>query len=273
MPHPTVRHPSIDVAGVPMPPLWLGNDAFRTHLFNAMSMMFPIGEQYFIDAVRAGAARVSDPALADTVRGFIGQEATHTRLHRIFNRRLAEQGLRNHVEPLIALRIRWSDWLDDRSKMAVAMAYEHFTATFGDAVLGGASWLDGASPPMRALWEWHAVEECEHRAVVFDVYRAGGGGYGRRVGWFLYVSVLFFLDSLVQTTANLHRGGHLFRPSTWGQGLRFLFGRGGLAAWMLVPWLSYLRPGFSPRDHGDDAAVSRWLSGNRAWFAAQAGEP
>ena len=33
---------------------WCGGDAFRSALFNALSMSFPMGEQFFIDAVRDG---------------------------------------------------------------------------------------------------------------------------------------------------------------------------------------------------------------------------
>ena len=29
---------------------WCGGDAFRSALFNALSMSFPVGEQFFIDA-------------------------------------------------------------------------------------------------------------------------------------------------------------------------------------------------------------------------------
>ena len=33
---------------------WCGGDAFRSALFNALSMSFPVGEQFFIDSVRNG---------------------------------------------------------------------------------------------------------------------------------------------------------------------------------------------------------------------------
>src|SRR3989344_3584686 len=33
---------------------WCGGDAFRTAFFNALSMSFPVGEQFFIDAVKGG---------------------------------------------------------------------------------------------------------------------------------------------------------------------------------------------------------------------------
>jgi uncharacterized protein len=67
---------------------WCGGDAFSTAFFNALSMSFPFGEQFFIDAVRDAAAtlpaQVQEELRAD-VRGFIGQEATHRRIHSLFN--------------------------------------------------------------------------------------------------------------------------------------------------------------------------------------------
>ena len=33
---------------------WNGGDAFRSAFFNALSMSFPLGEQYFMDSVRNG---------------------------------------------------------------------------------------------------------------------------------------------------------------------------------------------------------------------------
>ena len=44
-------------------------------------------------------------------------------------------------------------------------------------------------PTVRALWVWHALEEVEHKSVAFDVYRAAGGGYIRRVALMLLTSV------------------------------------------------------------------------------------
>ncbi|MDA8233064.1 MAG: metal-dependent hydrolase [Magnetospirillum sp.] len=262
----TVRSPNIDVAAMDMPLRWLGGDAFRTQVFNALSLSFPIGERYFIDAVRAALPLIGDAELAEDVRRFIGQEATHSHLHRVFNARLADQGLRNRVEPAAARRIRATEGFRLTSKLAVSAAYEHFTAAFGDIVLRHSDWLDGASAPTRALWMWHAVEECEHRSVIFDVYRAAGGGYWRRIGWFLYVTLVFALDVAVQTVDGLYRSGDAFKAATWRQGLRFLFGRSGVAARTIPAWLDYFRPGFSPRDRGDKEALRRWLEENRAWF-------
>jgi predicted metal-dependent hydrolase len=57
---------------------WCGGDAFSTAFFNALSMSFPFGEQFFIDAVRDAVATLPPETQEKhraEVRGFIGQEA------------------------------------------------------------------------------------------------------------------------------------------------------------------------------------------------------
>lgn len=57
---------------------WLGGDPVGTAVFNALSLTFPDGERMFIDAVRHYRDCVSGK-LADDVKGFLAQEAIHSR--------------------------------------------------------------------------------------------------------------------------------------------------------------------------------------------------
>ena len=93
-----VRRPLIDLE-TPFPGRWNGGDAFRSAFFNALSMSFPAGEQFFIDSVRTGLKSLPEAErqkYAQEVQGFIGQEATHRRIHALFNGHLAQIG-RAHV--------------------------------------------------------------------------------------------------------------------------------------------------------------------------------
>ena len=67
---------------------WHGGDPFRTAFFNALSIMFPIGEQHFIDSVKYYRRRITEPTLAAQVRGFTAQEAIHRREHQNYNETL-----------------------------------------------------------------------------------------------------------------------------------------------------------------------------------------
>ena len=164
------------------------------------------------------------------------------------------------IEPFIAWRIRVSQGLSPKDKVAVTMAYEHFTAILADGVLRHPTWLEGAAEPLKTLWSWHAVEETEHKSIAFDVYHALDGGYVRRIGWYLYVVLVLGLDTTVQTTHCLYRDGQLFKPRTWLSALRVFFGRQGLA-WHTLPQIAtYFRPGFTPWQHDNLALATQWLN-------------
>ena len=102
----TVRRLLVDL-DTPLPRRWCGGDAFRSAFFNALSMSFPAGEQLFIDSVKKGLAELPPGQrehFAAEVQGFIGQEATHRRIHQRFNAHLLNQGLKNRYEERILSR-------------------------------------------------------------------------------------------------------------------------------------------------------------------------
>jgi predicted metal-dependent hydrolase len=271
MPSLTVRLPKLDLRKLDFPLDWLGRDTLPCQIFNAFSLLFPIGEKYFIDSIRAALPEVEDAELLEDARRFIAQESIHTRLHLEMNERLTALGLSFVIEPMLLWRIRTSEWVSLRSKLAVTMTYEHYTAALGDMLLANPSLLDAAPESLRLLWLWHAAEECEHRGIACDVYRALGGGYIRRIAWFVYISLVFTLDTTAQSLHNMYRSGHLFGLGDWARGLRFLFGRNGVAAWVIPAWFDYFRPKFHPRDRGRGAAGRDWLLGHEGLFAERTG--
>jgi uncharacterized protein len=259
----TVRRLQVDLA-TPFARRWNGGDAFRTALFNALSMSFPAGEQLFIDSLKRGLAELppgEQARWADEVRGFIGQEATHRFVHQRFNAQLTAQGLHNHWEGRIqARRQRMAD-IQARNWVGVTAATEHLTAVFAEYLLAHPQVLHGAEPRLRDLWVWHSCEETEHRSVAFDLYRALGGNEVWRLRLFRVVSTHFALDLLRQTLHNLWRDGSLFYPRTWVSAWRTLFARGGLVreGWPL--WRRYTRADFHP-DHADAGPALAWLAGH-----------
>ena len=256
------------------PKLWNGGEAFRTHYLNALSMSFPIGEQFFIDSVRKGVTMLppeQQAAWADEVRGFTGQEATHRFLHGQFNAELDRQGLRNYWQGWAAWRIKNGENMHPINHVAVTAAYEHFTAVMATGVLTHPHWLEGATPELALLWRWHAVEESEHKTVAFDLYRAMGGSERRRRLWFVYIAVQFFFESSLQTFINLWRAGLWWQPRTWWQAGRYLFGRRGLWAASFFPLLRYLKRGFHPNDLADADEMAQWLQGQREAYSIVGG--
>lgn len=264
----TVRRLLIDLE-TPIARQWNGGDAFRTAWFNALSMSFPVGEQFFIDAVRLGAKALPEArraALAAEVQGFIGQEATHRRVHALFNGHLEAQGHQNRWAQRAARRMKRLEGLDARHWVAATAATEHITAIFADWMLRHPEALAGAEPRLQTLWLWHASEESEHRSTAFELYLALGGNPVWRVRFMRLVSWHFLIDVFRQTARNLRHDGELWRWRTWRSGWRWLFGREGLLRGVYRPWRDYFAPDFHPRRH-DDGAAARWLRDNEDAYA------
>jgi predicted metal-dependent hydrolase len=265
----TIRRLLIDLEA-PVARHWCGGDAFSTALLNALSMSFPVGEQFFIDAVRAGVQAMPverQAAWQEEIKGFIGQEATHRRIHTLFNAQLARQGLVDEWTPRVVERQKLLEGVDPRHAIALTAATEHFTAMMGEWLLAHPEVLAGAEPRLQTLWLWHSAEECEHKHAAFELYQALDGDHAWRVRWFRRVTVSFLLDVARQTLANLRRDGTLWRGSTWRSAARLLFGRQGLVRANIAAWRDYLRPDFHPNQHAS-ALSARWLAANQGQYAA-----
>lgn len=271
--HLTVRRLMIDLAPG-FDRHWNGGDAFMTAYCNALSMSFPLGEQFFIDSVKSGLKHLPDTpenqGLRDAAKGFIGQEATHRHLHGLYNAHLTRQGLKNHWEVRAKIRQdRARQMLFEKSprgylhELAVTAAFEHLTSIFGDLTLErvgqDGDWFQHAQEPMRTLWRWHAAEESEHKCVSFDLYQRLGGNHRWRMRWFRFVLLQFSTDVIRQTVNNLWHDGTLFKFSTWRSGLKFAFGRHGLLWRVLRPIRAYARQDFHPLQVGHPTRASDWL--------------
>jgi predicted metal-dependent hydrolase len=142
-----------------VPRHWHGGRRSVTSYFDGLSIFFPLGERFFLASVRAKAKHVKDPALAEAVRAFCGQEGVHGREHERYNAHLAARGypaaeMEARVGRLLSLVSRR---LPMRTQLAATCALEHFTALMGQMILADPRTLDGAHPTMAALWRWHAA--------------------------------------------------------------------------------------------------------------------
>ena len=247
---------------------WCGDDAFRTALFNALSMSFPVGEQFFIDSVRNGfkalPADLQDQYRAE-VQGFVGQEATHRRLHALFNDHLANQGLVNEWGPRAQKRLKSLEGLDPRHALGITAANEHFTAIMANWMLAYPDMMGSADSRLSTLWLWHSAEESEHKSTAFNLYKALGGSEQWRLGWFRRITIIFLGDAVRQTIANLRQDGTLWKWTTWTSAASYLFGKRGLIRQTFGPWRDYKHSNFHPSQH-DSALSQRWLSANSGQF-------
>jgi len=240
---------------------WHGGSAFVTAWFNAMSMLFPLGEKFFIDSVRHFAGDIEDPQLKAEIAAFQAQEATHRRHHQDYNERLCE--LRGYdlarIERNERERIAWAyRELSAQRRLAGTTASEHLTAIMADDMLSHPEVMQNANPDIAALWLWHGIEETEHKAVAFDVHVAIGGSVRERRRALLLNTFFFLKDTMRNLCIMLQKDGKLWSLREWASGMNFLFGRPGILRRVFRPWLRFMRKDFHPWQHDNRHLIAEW---------------
>ncbi|MFY4694192.1 metal-dependent hydrolase [Burkholderia glumae] len=263
---------------------WHGQGPAVTHFFNALSLLFPAGERFFMDSVRNYRDRIDDPVLRQQVQGFIGQEAMHTREHVEYNEVLQANRLpARKLDKRVWKVLGWMKRVMPHSmQLAHTVAAEHYTAMLAGLLLDDPSRLDGAEDGYRQLWLWHALEETEHKAVSFDVWNAamapGPKRYLIRIGTYLLTTLTFWPTVFLLHT-RLIRADRSSGQRVRGMGrvIRFLYGpRHGVFPRIAREWLSFFRPDFHPWDHDNRhhlAKVAQLVAENRARQAGWAEPP
>jgi predicted metal-dependent hydrolase len=261
MSEPIVRRLRVDL-GSPIARHWCAGDPFRTALFDALSMSFPAGEQFFIDSVKRGAKALPDDVrepFEKELQGFIGQEATHRYLHAQFNAQRLRAGRVNHWEARILRRRKSIEHRDATFWLGATAASEHFTAILAEYLLARPWVFENTEDRLRDFWLWHASEEVEHRSTAHTLYKMNRGGEWRRRYLFIAVTLHFLTDAFRQTINNLWHDGTLFSWRTWREGLRFAFGRDGMVPRSFGLWRRYFRSDFHP-DQADGTRGAAWLA-------------
>lgn len=243
-----------------IPRYWFGGDAFLTHFMNAMSTLFPEGERFFVDAVRHFREQAKDARHQADIRGFIAQEAMHSREHHLFNALLASQGypadqFEAHIGRLLA-EVR--KHTSAKHQLAITVALEHITAVMAEMILEHADIRERIDPAIRDLWIWHAVEETEHKAVAWDLYEAIGGSYGLRARVMLTATFWLFWDTAGFQHKLLKQDGLSGSPLLWAKGAWRLWGPRGYLSRLIPAWGRYFRRDFHPWQQDNAPIAAFW---------------
>ncbi|WP_168383569.1 metal-dependent hydrolase [Acinetobacter indicus] len=261
-----------------VPEYWMRDSAGLTHFMTALSALFPVGEKFFIDSVRAvryHPAIKDNQELQKEISAFIGQEAMHTQEHVGFNASAQKYG--HDVERLD----RYTDKVIQGARKVFAgvgkpfgitqemvdltatTALEHFTATIATQLLRNSHIQELMSDDtMKTMWLWHAIEENEHKAVAYDVFEGvfgqGTKAYLLRTSSLvaamltLFVVQNYFLFRLLKEDKQLNLEAfkaiytYAYSPSK------------GIITGMGREMLAYFRPGFHPNDLDTVSLLDTW---------------
>jgi predicted metal-dependent hydrolase len=241
---------------------WHGGDPVATAWHNALSITFPRGEAFFIESVKAfrdGAP----PKLEAEIKAFTTQEVMHSREHVAFNRRVAEAGYDvSHLEQAVVTSLELTRGRPQILNLAVTMALEHYTAMLAKMMLGHRGYFEGVEPETMAMWQWHAIEEIEHKGVAYDTWLHATRDWTRWKRWkvksimMLLVTYRFWTKRW-QGTLDLLAQDRITGFNARARLLWYLVAMPGPATRIFPAWIAYFLTGFHPWNHDDRALIQR----------------
>ncbi|MGC4062915.1 MAG: metal-dependent hydrolase [Aquabacterium sp.] len=270
--HPEAQHPIIPRERLnfaldgDIEKYWFGGDAFKSRFWDALSVIFPPGEKFFMTCVRDFRDQITDPKMLEDIQGFNRQEAQHTLVHRQDNDRLRKQGinvdrLNKYVENLLSVHYRGR--YSRAYTLAITSALEHFTSIIAHSLFDKRDIMKEADHRVRAMYAWHAIEEVEHKGVAYDVMvDYAKVGYFKRVFALMHASVMFPATIFwVQRQLFIEDGFTAFqRAKLFAKGMWWLFKPGGLLQPMAKHYWTYYKPGYHPWEESDQYGYDEWLA-------------
>ncbi len=244
----------------PHPRWWHSGDPVATAYYNALSALFPLGERFFMDAVKAFRGH-TDGKLKEQVADFLYQEAMHTREHVVFNKMANDAGYNMaRLEGRAGSLLGWARKRPQIHQLGATCALEHFTAMLASAVLEDRRHLDGMPAEAEQMWRWHAMEEIEHKAVAFDTYMAATRRWPGFLRWghrsiVMAVATVLFFWAVTMNVRDIFREDGIDNGATWRKLGRYLFVEPGMMRAVLRSYFHYYKPGFHPWDEDDRALL------------------
>lgn len=154
--------------------MWSQSSPLFAIFANAFTLHVPYFERYLVRTMGKAKRKITDEKLLADVNALIGQEAHHANAFIGFNDLLKRrypraEDLERHASQDFAAKMKSDDF---KSMIGFTAGYETFTFLAGMMFLGNYdAWFAESDDAVKALWVWHQVEEVEHAAVAFDVYK------------------------------------------------------------------------------------------------------
>jgi uncharacterized protein len=277
------RRVHFDVSTTPLH--WIPDHPVASNVVSLLHLILPAAERWFVATYNEALPLVKDPRLAEDMRGFIGQEGTHAKVHqRLLHDFLEQHGIDptpmlDQMEYVFTKVLAPSTSDDPKVRMNrlcdrlwFIAAIEHYTAVMGDFALN-CTWDEfGADPTMADVLRWHGSEEVEHRSVAHDVAAYFHDSYVDRIG--AMVMAMIGIYSFFQRGATfLMKADPGVDVGWWTtQRLRMRDSQLGLLPKYRKLFgsntLMYFRPGFTPQQMGSTAQAVAYLARSPAARAA-----
>ncbi|MEQ8748089.1 metal-dependent hydrolase [Pyruvatibacter sp.] len=217
---------------------------------NAFGVHVPYFERYLIRSMSTAKKHITDERLRADMSAITGQEAHHAKNFLAFNKKLATRYPRvAQLDERARVFFTHRAKTDDLKRLVgFTSGYETFTFLAGMIILANyEKWLQDSDPTIKALWVWHQVEEVEHGAVAFEVYKALYGEQEWYRKYMILVALLHIVKELLAAYFHMCRvEGYFKSPGKAIKATWFVAATAGQMVWHCLPTFSRR---YHPRRH------------------------
>lgn len=246
-----------------VPKYWFDNNPYITHAMNVFSVFIPDGERFFIQSINYFEGEVSDPELKKLISAFKQQEAIHFKAHEDFNNTLLGHGI---DLDFMLRRARGSfsflgKFTPKKVQLGITVFFEHLTATGAHLLLAVPAVGEKMDPYMLQFWQWHAVEEIEHKAVAFDIFENIGGGYLLRIFSAVLALLVLAIPFAGAVRPMIKKDGQLGNKEAAKGAMDFIRTE-NVGATFIKKFFAYFKPGFHPWQLDERDLLLHWIENN-----------
>jgi predicted metal-dependent hydrolase len=223
-------------------------DSAATSVLEAVSFVTPALERFLVQSVAAQLPLRAD--LRERCRDFVRDESKHRRMHMQLNARLMAALA---VAPRGLARAEWileraQGRLSPQNRLRLVAAFEHLTGILSKRYLMRPAPWDRSGESVKAVFDLHARDELEHRAVAFDLCVEIGAAdrFGRSVALLAAVTGVALYLGVAAPSILCEKTGRGF-ASCLLQVLRLAGSRIREARSLSGELMHFARAGFHPR--------------------------
>lgn len=243
-----------------LPIYWFDNSPFKTHFMNSLSNRFNNGEKFLISSMKKYQSEITDEDLKKEIKEFIAQESWHRRVHSQFDKWLDSKGYSalEISERSIDEHERLNKNHPRHVSLSVSYCLEHMFTVTAEHFLNHSELLDSMHPHFKKIWQWHCIEEIEHKSVAINVLNH----FEKRLKYekllHIYIIILIFCKILFGTFSFLKKDKLLFKFSTYKDAFIFFFNSKNGFLKILKPYFRFFEKNWHPNNINHDKLLERF---------------
>jgi len=230
-------------------PKWNADNIIQSYFSTGLSLYVAYLEPFLVKSMRRVLDKIEDQHLREEVDRFSRQEAQHYMQHERFNAAILGKGYPGLQERFDVLKADFERFLETKGDRWCVGFVEGFESYTTQVALGALETLrqrhPKTDPRFSALFEWHLLEEVEHRNVAYDIYEHLYGDYLFRVKMCLIAQshiLKFITDCMkIMSPVDVARFDESYRVTPFHRMMVWV----GFSPMLVKTWM----PSYTPHDY------------------------